>query len=53
MRFFMHHKNTIEVIAANIGAYGIALSDVNQWLTTISLILAISFTIYKFSKEKK
>lgn len=48
----MIHKPTTEVIIANIAAYGIALSDVNQWLTTISLILAISFTIYKFSKEK-
>ena len=45
-------KDTVEVLAANGGALGITLTQCNQLLQMISLVLAISFTIYKFSKLK-
>jgi len=49
----MTHKNTIEVLAANAISWTFTIADVNDILTTISLILAIGFTLYKFFQEKK
>lgn len=49
----MTHKNTIEIISANAAAIFISLKDFNELLTTISLILAIGFTIYKISNDIK
>ena len=40
----------IEVVAANGGALGLTLTQVNEMLQFISLALAIAFTIYKFIK---
>ena len=40
-------RDTIEIIAANGAALGVSISDVNQYLTLISLSLAISLSIYK------
>ena len=44
-------QDTIQVGIANAGAIGISLADVNEVLTTISLVLAIGFTIYKQFKR--
>jgi hypothetical protein len=33
---------------ANSTAIGLSITEANQYLTLISLVLAISFTIYKF-----
>ena len=42
-------RDTIQVGIANGSAIGISLiGAINDYLTLISLILAISFTIYKF-----
>jgi hypothetical protein len=46
-------KDTAEVLAANGGALGITFTQCNEILQTISLLLAIGFTIYKFGKLKK
>lgn len=46
-------EDTIQVGMANAGAIGISLAEVNEVLTTASLIIAIGFSIYKFTKTKK
>jgi len=46
-------KDTVEVLAANGGALGLNLTQCNELLQTISLILAITYTVYKFLKLKK
>jgi|TARA_R110002124_G_scaffold254993_1_gene420598 hypothetical protein len=46
-------KDTVEVLAANGGALGLTLTQCNELLQTISLILAIAYTAYKFLKIKK
>ena len=46
-------EDTIQVGMANAGAIGISLAQVNEVLTTISLIIAIGFSIYKFTKTRK
>ena len=46
-------NDTIQVGVANGSAIGFSITDCNEYLTLISLILAISFTIYKFVKFKK
>ena len=43
-------KDTIQVGIANGSAIGFSITDCNEILTLVSLILAISFTIYKFIK---
>ena len=42
-----------QVAAVNIGAFGLTLSDVNEVLKTLSLAVAISYTLWKFYKEFK
>jgi EamA domain-containing membrane protein RarD len=57
----INHKNTmkdtiedtIQVGVANAGAIGISLASFNEVLTTVSLLMAIGFSIYKFIKTKK
>lgn len=46
-------EDTIQVGMANAGAISISLAEINEVLTTVSLIIAISFSIYKFLKTKK
>jgi len=46
-------RDTVQVGLANGSAIGFSITDCNEYLTLISLILAISFTIYKFVKFKK
>tara|TARA_R100001129_G_scaffold161825_2_gene126869 strand:+ start:581 stop:739 length:159 start_codon:yes stop_codon:yes gene_type:complete len=46
-------KDTVEVLAANGGALGLTLTQCNEILQFISLILAIGFTVYKFAKGLK
>ena len=41
-------QDTIQVGVANGTAIGISLVEVNEYLTFISLSLAIGFSIYKF-----
>jgi hypothetical protein len=41
-------KDTVQVALANSTAIGLSITESNQYLTLISLVLAISFTIYKF-----
>ena len=46
-------KDTVEVLAANGGALGLNLTHCNDLLQTVSLVLAITYTVYKFLKLKK
>ena len=46
-------KDTIQVGVANTSAIAFSITDCNKILTLVSLILAISFTIYKFFKYEK
>ena len=46
-------RDTIQVGVANGSAIGFSITDANELLTFVSLILAICFTIYKFIKFKK
>jgi len=41
-------KDTVQVGIANASAIGFSVTDCNEILTLVSLVLAISFTIYKF-----
>jgi len=43
-------RDTLQVGLANASAIGFSITECNQYLTLISLILAILFTIYKFIK---
>jgi|TARA_Y100000310_G_scaffold149029_1_gene148325 EamA domain-containing membrane protein RarD len=46
--------DSIQVLTANGSAIGLnMLTNINEILTLCSLILAIGFTIYKFSKGGK
>jgi hypothetical protein len=40
-------KDTMEILAANGTAIGISLTECNEILTFISLVLAISISLYK------
>ncbi len=40
-------KDTIEILAANGTAIGFSITDCNEYLTFVSLVLAISISIYK------
>ena len=46
-------KDTIQVGLANGSAIGFSITDCNEVLTLVSLMLAIIFTIYKFVKFEK
>ena len=46
-------KDTIQVGVANGAAIGISITDCNEILTFVSLILAIVFTVYKFIQFEK
>ena len=43
-------KDTVSVIGANAGALGITLTQCNEALQFVSLVLAISYTGYKIFK---
>jgi len=45
-------RDTVQIVTANAGAIGISLANVNEFLTFLSLTLAIIFTIVKFIKLK-
>jgi hypothetical protein len=45
--------DTTKVAGAAIGATAIKLADVNTALTTVSILLAIAYTTYKWLKESK
>ena len=46
-------KDTVQVGLANASAIGFSITDCNEILTLVSLILAIGFTIYKFIQFEK
>ncbi len=46
-------KDTIQVGIANGSAIGFSITECNEYLTLISLILAITYTIYKFIRFEK
>ena len=46
-------KDTVQVGLANASAIGFSITDCNEILTLVSLVLAISFTIYKFIQFEK
>ena len=46
-------KDTLQVGLANGSAIGFSITDCNEILTLVSLILAIGFTAYKFMKFNK
>ncbi len=46
-------KDTIQVGIANGSAIGFSITECNEYLTLISLILAITYTIYEFIRFEK
>ena len=46
-------QDSLQVGLANSAAIGLSLGQANEALTLISLILAITFTVYKFVKYDK
>ena len=46
-------RDTIQVGLANGSAIGFSITDCNEVLTFVSLVLAIAFTIYKFFLYEK
>ena len=46
-------RDSVQVVTANAGALGLTLTDCNEILQMISLILAIGFSIYKFRESLK
>ena len=46
-------KDTLQVGIANGSAIGFSITEANELLTFVSLILAIAFTVYKFVKFNK
>ena len=46
-------KDTIQVGIANGSAIGFSITECNEVLTFVSLILAIAFTVYKFMFYEK
>ena len=45
--------DTVKVLGAAAGATGVAIADVNQWLTFISLGVAICYTCWKWYRDYK
>ena len=46
-------KDTLQVGLANSSAIAFSITDCNEILTLVSLVLAIGFTIYKFIQFEK
>tara|TARA_R100001163_G_C5055576_1_gene192027 strand:+ start:379 stop:558 length:180 start_codon:yes stop_codon:yes gene_type:complete len=46
-------KDTAQVTIANGSAIGFSITECNEILTFVSLILAIGFTVYKFVMYEK
>jgi len=46
-------KDNIELLAANGGAIGLSLTEVNDILITISIILAICVSLVKLFRKRK
>jgi hypothetical protein len=51
----MHNelKDTATVVGANAGALGLTLTECNEMLTLISLLLAIGYTCFKIFRILK
>ena len=46
-------QDSLQVGIANSTAIGLSIGQANQYLTLVSLTLAIAFTVYKFIKFDK
>lgn len=46
-------KHILQVVFVNSAAFWIYLANVNAVLTFVSLLLAISYTVYRFLKDSK
>jgi len=46
-------KHILQVLGVNTTALTLTIANINGILTTISLILAIGYTLYKIRKEIK
>ena len=46
-------RDTTEIFLANVGALSLSLTDIHQILQVLSLVAALTFTVYKFIKEVK
>ena len=46
-------KDTLQVGLANGTAIGVSLSEINEVLSLIALIISIAYTIFKFIKFEK
>tara|TARA_R110000787_G_scaffold54157_1_gene126181 strand:- start:710 stop:868 length:159 start_codon:yes stop_codon:yes gene_type:complete len=44
-------KHTTEMAIAQVAAIGLSMSDVEQWLRITSLVIAISFGVYKWVEK--
>tara|TARA_B110000090_G_scaffold159300_1_gene175508 strand:- start:373 stop:531 length:159 start_codon:yes stop_codon:yes gene_type:complete len=44
-------KHTVEMGIAQVTAIGLSMSDVEQWLRITSLVIAISFGVYKWVEK--
>tara|TARA_B110000285_G_scaffold48440_1_gene54863 strand:- start:76 stop:234 length:159 start_codon:yes stop_codon:yes gene_type:complete len=44
-------KHTTEMAIAQVAAIGLSMSDVEQWLRITSLVIAISFGVYKWIEK--
>ena len=52
-RFLHNHPDVIQIILIHLGAISISFLDVEYFLKFSSLILAISYTVWKWRKEWK
>lgn len=53
MHFLIQQKDSLQVVVANAAALTFSFKTLNEELSTLSILLAISFTVYKFYKEYK
>ena len=44
-------RDTTEILLANTGALSISFTNIHEALQILSLLAALTFTIYKFIKE--
>ena len=45
--------DTAKALGVAAGATGVAIADINEWLTFISVLLSISYIIWKWHKDSK
>ena len=50
-RFIYKNPDVLSVIAAHLIAMGVTLTQAEQWLKIVSLLLAISYGVWKWQHE--